>query len=309
MAYPVDEIELKQVFDAFDEDHSGMVSTAEVHKMALSLGMVFSPEALASMVGEADIDGNGEIDFEEFKTILKKTAESAGTSKGFGALALRKKNAGPPMKWRSDKKGPGVELEGDVASRAAGSKGFGAQLTDLLCSAAGYDAASALIECTSIAPGSFVGIVGSNFQPTAWDTALDASKHAVAVKSDGEVYCKCLKLSPLIKLTPLTSGCSLSLSVNMQDQELTITVLDQKQNIASSVTVENLPVEICFVVCFAPSAEAQSVKIVGSSSEKTGKKTTKKFGKDVWDDDNVQGLEGQRVSGSAAMAEVAATMM
>jgi len=285
-----------------------MVSTAEVHQMALSLGMAFSKDDLEQMVREADIDGNGEIDFEEFKTILEKTSNSAGTSKGFGALALRKKNAGPPMKWRMDKTGPGVTVNGAVASCAAGGKGYSAQLLDVLCSAAGYDAASALIECTTISKGSFIGIVGSNFQPTAWDTAFDTSKHAAAVGTDGEVFRKCQKLSPLIRLSTVSSGCSLSLSVNMQDQELTITVLDKEQQIVSAVTVEHLPVEVCFAVCFAPSEEAQSVRVLGSSSEKTGKKTTKTFGKDTWDDDNIQVLSSFS-KGAGAEAEVAATMM
>ena len=66
-----------------------------------------------------------------------KSATSTGT--GFGALALRKKNTGPPMKWSTKKAGPGLVVEGDTVSYPPSkepSKGqYSVQLLDVLCNA------------------------------------------------------------------------------------------------------------------------------------------------------------------------------
>eukprot|EP00966_Prymnesium_polylepis_P033693 783048-Prymnesium_polylepis.1 len=49
-----------------------------------------------------------------------------------------------------------------------------------------------------------------------------------------------------------------------QDQELTITVLNKDKGLISSVSVDNVPVEVCVAVSFgkATTAEPQSVRVV-----------------------------------------------
>jgi len=310
--YPIDDVKLRETFEAFDADHSGMVSGDEIKAMALSLGIVISEDELEKMIKEADQDGNNEIDFDEFKNIFDKAMAAETAGKGFGALAVRKNNAGPSMKWRADKMGPGISIEGDVVSRAASQKGHGVQLLDVFCHSAGYDAASALFEVSSLASGSFIGVVGSNFQRGEWDEAFDETKHAAAVNKEGIVFCKGQNLAPMLKLSALEDKCFVQLNLNMQEQELTMYVLDKEQHVVSNVTVQNLPVEVCGAVSFGPSDKVQSVKLIGSSTEKSGKKISgASTGKDVWDDSNVQKNQerGGRRSSIIEEAAVAATMM
>lgn len=63
---------LKPLFEQFDEDGSGAVSTDEVGKMAKSLGIEMNAKQLADLMIEADPDGSGEVDFEELLAVLKK---------------------------------------------------------------------------------------------------------------------------------------------------------------------------------------------------------------------------------------------
>ena len=57
---------LRQVFDKFDADGSGAVSTDEMSAMVKQLKMDVSPVKVRRMMVEADRDMSGEIDFEEF---------------------------------------------------------------------------------------------------------------------------------------------------------------------------------------------------------------------------------------------------
>lgn len=63
---------------------------------------------------DADADKSGEIDFDEFVTIVKKQLEmpssspAGGRQGGIAAVAMRKKKNESPMRWRVDKMGPGV---------------------------------------------------------------------------------------------------------------------------------------------------------------------------------------------------------
>jgi len=310
MAYPVDEVELKRVFDEFDTDGSNEVSIEEIKKMAMSLGMVFEPDKLEKMIKEVDVNGNGEIDFQEFKEIMTKTMAGSGAIDGFSAIALRKKNNGPPMKWRTDKKGPGISVEGDSVTRPANAEGFGVQLLDLACASGGYDCASVLIECPAVSSNTFIGVVGSNFQGTPWNESFESSKLAVSVRADGHVFRKGVDLAPLIKLSPLHDGCFVTLQLHMHDQEMVISVLDASQHQKSSVTVDALPVEVCVAISLGAGDAAQRVKVVGSSSEKAEKTRVKKFGADTWDEENVQTLsvDGAGTTGSSVV-ETAAMMI
>ena len=63
---------LRPVFDKFDVDGSGAVSTDEMKAMVTQLKMDISPQKLRKMMVEADPDMSGEIDFEEFLATVKK---------------------------------------------------------------------------------------------------------------------------------------------------------------------------------------------------------------------------------------------
>ena len=69
---------LRPVFDKFDVDHSGSVSTSEMGKMLSQIGMHKSPEELKQLMVEADPDGSGEIDFNEFVAVLSKQMKDGG---------------------------------------------------------------------------------------------------------------------------------------------------------------------------------------------------------------------------------------
>ncbi|KAL7465256.1 hypothetical protein ACHAXS_005584 [Conticribra weissflogii] len=62
--------ELRDAFRVFDEDGNGTISRAELKKLMKNLGQALSDAELDAMMDEVDTDGNGEIDFEEFKTMM-----------------------------------------------------------------------------------------------------------------------------------------------------------------------------------------------------------------------------------------------
>jgi len=62
--------EVREQFEFFDKDGSGKVSKDELKKSLKQLNEKLSKSELKRMMKEADLDGDGEIDFEEFKKIL-----------------------------------------------------------------------------------------------------------------------------------------------------------------------------------------------------------------------------------------------
>ncbi|XP_078492857.1 troponin C, body wall muscle isoform X2 [Ciona intestinalis] len=62
--------EFKQAFDIFDQDGGGDISTRELGRVMKMLGQTPSPEELAKIVEEVDVDGSGTIDFDEFLIMM-----------------------------------------------------------------------------------------------------------------------------------------------------------------------------------------------------------------------------------------------
>ena len=60
---------LKAAFQLFDRDGSGAISAEEV-KQILSRGQKIDERVWRDVIGEVDIDGNGEIDFSEFTQMM-----------------------------------------------------------------------------------------------------------------------------------------------------------------------------------------------------------------------------------------------
>ena len=58
---------LRPLFDQFDADRSGSVSVSELAKIVALMKLEISPSEVKALVAEADVDGSGEISFEEVR--------------------------------------------------------------------------------------------------------------------------------------------------------------------------------------------------------------------------------------------------
>nr|XP_046231392.1 centrin-3 [Scatophagus argus] len=62
--------EILKAFKLFDDDESGKISLRNLRRVARELGENISDEELRSMIDEFDADGDGEINQEEFVSIM-----------------------------------------------------------------------------------------------------------------------------------------------------------------------------------------------------------------------------------------------
>ena len=60
------------LFDLFDKDSSGTITTKELGTVMRNLGQNPSEEELKQMIREVDLNGNGTIDFKEFMCLMLK---------------------------------------------------------------------------------------------------------------------------------------------------------------------------------------------------------------------------------------------
>ncbi|KND04712.1 centrin-1 [Spizellomyces punctatus DAOM BR117] len=65
--------EIIKAFRLFDDDETGKISFKNLKRVAKELGENLTDEELQEMIDEADRDGDGEINQEEFLRIMKKT--------------------------------------------------------------------------------------------------------------------------------------------------------------------------------------------------------------------------------------------
>jgi len=61
---------LKAAFRTFDQDGSGKISALELRNVMHSLGEKLTDSEINDMILEADIDGDGQINYEEFVKIM-----------------------------------------------------------------------------------------------------------------------------------------------------------------------------------------------------------------------------------------------
>lgn len=74
MATKVDSLvaegEIREAFRVFDIDGNGFVTRTELKHVMMNLGEKMTEEEVYSMVEEADIDGDGQINYEEFYGLM-----------------------------------------------------------------------------------------------------------------------------------------------------------------------------------------------------------------------------------------------
>ncbi|XP_057613223.1 centrin-4 [Chionomys nivalis] len=66
--------EILKAFKLFDDDATGTISLNNIKRVAKELGENLTEEDLQEMLDEADRDGDGEINEEEFLRMMKKTS-------------------------------------------------------------------------------------------------------------------------------------------------------------------------------------------------------------------------------------------
>ena len=64
--------QFQAIFELFDKDNSGNISTKELGTVMRNLGQNPSEEELKQMIREVDLNGNGTIDFKEFMCLMVK---------------------------------------------------------------------------------------------------------------------------------------------------------------------------------------------------------------------------------------------
>ncbi|PIK49690.1 putative caltractin [Apostichopus japonicus] len=66
--------EIAKAFKLFDDDETGKISFKNLKRVSKELGENLTDEELQEMIDEADRDGDGEINEQEFLRIMKKTS-------------------------------------------------------------------------------------------------------------------------------------------------------------------------------------------------------------------------------------------
>lgn len=66
--------EIMKAFRLFDDDETGKISFKNLKRVAKELGENLTDDELQEMIDEADRDGDGEINQDEFLRIMKKTS-------------------------------------------------------------------------------------------------------------------------------------------------------------------------------------------------------------------------------------------
>ena len=66
------EEEIREAFRVFDQDGNGFISASELRHVMVSLGEKLTDIEVNEMIREADTDGDGQINYEEFVKIICK---------------------------------------------------------------------------------------------------------------------------------------------------------------------------------------------------------------------------------------------
>ncbi|XP_014496288.1 calcium-binding protein CML24 [Vigna radiata var. radiata] len=65
--------ELREAFELYDLDKNGLISAKELHSVMRRLGEKCSLSDCRRMIGNVDADGDGSVNFEEFKKMMTRS--------------------------------------------------------------------------------------------------------------------------------------------------------------------------------------------------------------------------------------------
>jgi len=68
-------IHYRNAFNMFDKKKDGVITLKELSNVLRSLNLDPTEEEIKEMIDEVDLDGNGEIDFEEFVTLMNRRSK------------------------------------------------------------------------------------------------------------------------------------------------------------------------------------------------------------------------------------------
>lgn len=77
-AFEIEE-ELKEAFSMFDNDKDGQITVVELGKVMEKLGQKLSRSELEKMISKIDKNGNGSINYKDFKTMMQVQLEQKST--------------------------------------------------------------------------------------------------------------------------------------------------------------------------------------------------------------------------------------
>ncbi|KAL6637834.1 hypothetical protein ACP70R_025406 [Stipagrostis hirtigluma subsp. patula] len=63
--------ELKEAFEVLDKDRNGFISPTELRTVMINLGEKMTDEEVEQMIKEADTDGDGQVNYDEFVLMMK----------------------------------------------------------------------------------------------------------------------------------------------------------------------------------------------------------------------------------------------
>ncbi|KAJ2743712.1 hypothetical protein GGI20_003534 [Coemansia sp. BCRC 34301] len=86
-----EEEELKEAFCVFDKDGNGFISAAELRHALTNLGEKLTQEEVDEMIQEADVNGDGQIDYDEFVKMMRGDKPSAAPPAGGQPVAAGKR--------------------------------------------------------------------------------------------------------------------------------------------------------------------------------------------------------------------------
>ncbi|EEF29920.1 calcium-binding protein CML24 [Ricinus communis] len=68
------ETDLKDAFDMYDIDKNGLISATELHSVLNKIGEKCSVSDCVRMISKVDMDGDGHVNFEEFKKMMSNSS-------------------------------------------------------------------------------------------------------------------------------------------------------------------------------------------------------------------------------------------